>query len=353
LQLTSEPFGSMEDVPVDRYRLENDNGLAITVLSYGGIIQQIIVPDRLGQKENVALGFGSLPEYVPNPAYFGAIVGRSANRISNGRFELDGEEIQLTCNDGTNHLHGGDRSFSRRVWSVAPAESPGQIAVDLSLHSPDGEEGYPGNMDVSVRYTLTNQNEVRVKYRANSDRKTIVNLSQHSYFNLRGEGNGTALDHHIQISASQFIPVDKNLSPTGEIRSVAGTPFDFLESRPISSSIRSSYDQIRLGRGYDHCYAIDRPPEFKGALVPSAILFDPHSQRSLAVKTTEPGLQFYTGNFLDGSDIGFSQRAYRQGDGIALETQHFPDSPNHPGFPSVVLGPGDTFLSETVYTFTW
>ncbi|CAN5694536.1 galactose mutarotase [soil metagenome] len=353
MQLTSKPFGSIDAEPAQRFMLANDNGLSMAVLSYGGIIQQINVPDRLGQCENVALGYGSLSEYVPNNAYFGALVGRFANRIAHGRFELDGEVIQLTCNDGTNHLHGGNRSFSRRVWTVAPAESPGEVAIDLSLHSSDGEEGYPGNLEVEVRYALTNDNEVRVKYRAHSDRKTIVNLSQHSYFNLRGEGSGTALDHHVQINASRFIPVDESLNPTGEIRLVAGTPFDFQESSPISRGIRSSYDQIRLGRGYDHSFVIDRPPESEGVLIPSATLFDPASHRSLSVKTTEPGLQLYTGNFLNGSDIGFSKRAYRQGDGIALESQHFPDSPNQPGFPSVVIEAGETFTSETVYEFTW
>jgi aldose 1-epimerase len=349
-----ESFGDVEGQPVDFYRLTNANGMEITVLTYGGIIQSISVPDRDGTFANVALGFDNLDDYVARSPYFGCIVGRYANRIAKGRFTLDGQEYELAINNDPNTLHGGEKGFDKQIWATNGPEmvSDGQ-AISLSYTSPDGEEGYPGTLDVTVTYTLTDADEIRIDYLATTDATTVLNLTNHSYFNLAGEGSGTIFNHELMLNAPEYTPVDETLIPTGEIAPVAGTPFDFTTAKPIGQDIRDASDeQILIGRGYDHNFVIDRSDVAEGELAMVAQVTDPESGRMMEVHSTEPGVQLYTGNFLDGTFAGTSGMVYRQSDAFCLETQHFPDSPNQPDFPSTVLEPGDEFTSTTVYTFS-
>jgi aldose 1-epimerase len=349
-----ESFGDVEGQPVDFYRLTNANGMEITVLTYGGIIQSISVPDRDGTFANVALGFDNLDDYVARSPYFGCIVGRYANRIARGRFTLDGQEYELAINNDPNTLHGGEKGFDKQIWATNGPEmvSDGQ-AISLSYTSPDGEEGYPGTLDVTVTYTLTDADEIRIDYLATTDATTVLNLTNHSYFNLAGEGSGPIFDHELMLNAPEYTPVDETLIPTGEIAPVAGTPFDFTTAKPIGQDIRDASDeQILIGRGYDHNFVIDRSDVAEGELAMVAQVTDPESGRMMEVHSTEPGVQLYTGNFLDGTFAGTSGMVYRQSDAFCLETQHFPDSPNQPDFPSTVLEPGDEFTSTTVYTFS-
>ncbi|WP_426954454.1 aldose epimerase family protein [Muricoccus radiodurans] len=332
--------------PVQRLVLEAA-GLRVAVLTYGGILERLEVPDRAGRMDNVVLGLGSLAAYSRVSPYFGAIVGRYANRIAGGRFTLDGREHRLACNNGPNSLHGGNRGFDKHVWHVDDGD---RRQVQLSRISPDGEEGYPGTLQVSVRYALEADRTLRISYRAETDRPTVLNLSNHSYWNLSGEGSGTALDHELEIAADRFCPVDSTAIPTGELRPVEGTPFDFRRPTRIGARLRAADPQLLVGRGYDHNWAL-RDPVTPGPRL-AARLRDPASGRVLEVLTDQPGLQFYSGNFLDGSLVGPGGRTYRQGDGLALETQHFPDSPNHPHFPSTVLRPGETFRSSTLLRFS-
>ncbi len=351
--ISSVPFGDVDGQSVDRYTLTNANGMEVTIMTYGGIVQSIRVPDRNGQMANVALGFATLDEYVEGNPYFGTITGRYANRIARGTFVIDGQRYRLALNNGENHLHGGEVGFDKVVWGATrvPNAADG-VALRLSRISPDGEENYPGTLSVEVTYTLTNANELRIDYRATTDAPTIVNLTNHSYFNLAGEGSGSILGHELQLMASSYTPVDETLIPTGEIASVAGTPFDFTQAKPVGQDIRSDHEQIVIGRGYDHNWVLDRPSPDDKSLIVAARLRDPASGRTMEVRTTEPGIQFYSGNFLDATTIGTSGRPYRQSDGLALETQHFPDSPNQPTFPSTELRPDGEYTSTTVYAFS-
>jgi aldose 1-epimerase len=343
-------FGELADgTGIEKWTLTNANGMSVSVLTWGATIQSVLVPDRDGQVANVTLGFADLAGYI-DPAYlagnpfFGATVGRYANRIGGGSFTLDGETFKLSQNEGQVTLHGGSHGFDQRVWSATRVDD----GVRMSYTSADGEQGFPGTLEVSVTFTFDERNALRLDYAATTDRPTVVALTNHAYWNLSGEGSGTASDHLLRIDAGHYTPVDATLIPTGAIEEVAGTPFDFREFHPIGERVRDEHPQLGIGRGYDHNYVLNPGDGLRTA----AVVRDPASGRELTIETTEPGLQFYSGNFLDGKLRGGSGRTYRQGDAFALETQHFPDSPNQPGFPSTVLRPGETYVSTTTHVFT-
>ena len=345
-----EPFGAMPDGQVvERFTIVSPSGVSIAVLSYGGVIQSILLPDRRGELADVALGYDTLEEYRADRSYFGALVGRYANRIRGARFSLDGREYVLAANADGNQLHGGIRAFDKVVWSVEPMELHGDPALRLVHVSPDGDEGYPGTVQVEVVYAFTRDDALEVSYRAMTDAPTPINLTQHSYFNLAGAGAGDILGHELELAASRFTPVDAALIPTGELRRVAGTPFDFSTPERIGARIDVPDEQLRLAGGYDHNFVIDRAASSE--LVLAARLTHRESGRGVDVHTTQPAIQFYSGNFLDGSVRGKGGVPHRYRSGLALETQHFPDSPNHPAFPSTILRPGETFSSRTVYQF--
>ncbi len=338
--------------PVYEYTLDLNAGLQVRLITYGGIISAVDAPDRAGAVRNVALGFDNLLAYETHNPYFGCVAGRYANRIAKGRFTLDGKVYQLAANDGPNHLHGGPRGFDKVVWQVArEIAGPGEQGVELHYLSPDGEEGYPGNLDVAMTYRLTARNELRIDYRATTDAPTIVNLTNHSYWNLAGEGSGPIFDHLLQINADAYTPTDATAIPLGELAPVAGTPFDFRQPKPVGADLHSDHEQIAFALGFDHNFAIRRPSPGDTSLVQAAVLSDPASGRTMEVWTTEPGIQFYSGNYLTGANYGPSRRPYRQSYGLALETQHYPDSPNRPDFPSAVLRPGQVYASATSYRF--
>jgi aldose 1-epimerase len=354
---TVEPFGSTPDgTDVERWTLTNGD-MTVRVLTYGGVIQTLEVPDEDGEVENVVLGFEDLAGYVSDDdPYFGSLIGRYGNRIAGGTFELDGETYELPLNNGPNTLHGGPDGFDDRVWTATSIGDDDVAGLELELVSPDGDQGFPGTLTATVTYTLDADSRLTVHYEATTDAPTVVNLTQHTYWNLAGEGSGTIYDHELQIDASGYTPVDETLIPTGEIASVEDTPFDFRESTAIGERIRDNDQQLLYGQGYDHNWALDRSDngaregsDSEDALEEAAVLHDPDSGRTLTITTTEPGLQFYSGNFLDGTLVGTSDRIYRQGDGLALETQHFPDSPNQPDFPSTVLRPDEVYDSTTVF----
>jgi aldose 1-epimerase len=347
-----EVFGELEDgTVVHRYTLANDHGMRVRILTYGAIVQTVEVPDRHGQQANVALGFATLNQYAnSNTAYFGAVIGRYANRIARGTFTLDGRTYHLPINDAPNSLHGGSLGFDQRVWTAAQVHDRDAMGLRLRYASPAGEMGYPGTLVAEVRYSLGRWNELRVDYRATADAPTIVNLTNHSYFNLAGEAAGTIEGHELELNAAHYTPVDATLIPSGEIAPVVDTPFDFLSPHHIGERIRQDDEQLGFGKGYDHNFVLNRPPRSR-KLLWAARVTDPNSGRVLEQFTREPGLQFYSGNLLDGTLIGTSGQAYCQHGGLALEAQRFPDSPNHPNFPSTELRPGQDFRSTTTYRF--
>ncbi|PYP60635.1 MAG: galactose-1-epimerase [Gemmatimonadetes bacterium] len=352
-----KPFGATaRGEAVSVYTLKNAHGIELRVLDYGGIIVSLRVPDRNGRLDDVVLGFDSLGDYERGSPYFGALIGRYGNRIARGRFTLDGRTYTLATNNGPNHLHGGARGFDKVVWAAAPFERGDSVGLVLNYTSPDGEEGYPGTLRATVTYTLTNANQLIFDYHATTDRATPVNLTQHSYFNLAGDGKGDILGHVVTLNADRFTPVDSTLIPTGEIRSVAGTPFDFRTPTAIGARIDRDDEQLRNGRGYDHNFVLDKGGiGGKGGIgediTLAARVYEPTSGRVMEISTTEPGLQFYSGNFLDGTLRGKQGVVYRHRYGFAMETQHFPDSPNKPAFPSTILRPGEDYRTRTIYRF--
>lgn len=332
---------------IQEFTLKNKSGMTVRITNYGAIITSVMVPDRAGKLSDVVLGYNKLSDYLNanDKPYLGAVVGRYGNRIAKGRFSRDGVEYVLKTNDGENHLHGGFCGYDKRVWEVVSKGNP----LVLRYVSRDGEEGYPGEVDLTVTYTLTEKNEIQVDYKATSTKPTPFNPTQHSYFNLKGEGEGTILDHVLTINADRYTPVDKGLIPTGELAPVEGTPFDFRSPKAIGRDIGAQHQQLEFGLGYDHNWVLTRKSD---GMELAATLFEPASGRVLEVLTTEPGLQFYCGNFLNGTLVGKAGKAYVHRGGLCLETQHFPDSPNQPNFPSTWLEPGKEFRSSTIFRFS-
>jgi aldose 1-epimerase len=351
--VTKSSFGTLPDgTAVDLYTLTNAHGVEMRVTNYGAIIVSLKVPDKAGALGDVVLGFNRLEDYVKDSPYFGAIVGRYGNRIGGAKFTLDGKTYKLTANDGVNTLHGGLKGFDKLVWTATPVDRPEGAALQLSLTSKDGDEGYPGTLQLTVTYTLTDANALIVDYLAKTDKATPVNVTQHSYFNLAGEGIGTIDNHVMQIHADRYTPVAKGLIPTGELASVVGTPFDFRTPTPIGARVGADHPQIALGGGYDHNWVINWPAGMAAdKLAPVLRVTEPTTGRTLEVESTEPGVQFYSGNFLDGHLVGKSNRPYVKRAAFAVETQHFPDSPNKPDFPSTIVRPGKDYQSQTVFRF--
>jgi aldose 1-epimerase len=342
------PFGQLPDgTAVESFTLRNAHGIEVKAITYGGIIVSLRVPDRAGKLEDVVLGYDDLAGYLRQSPYFGAIVGRYGNRIAKGRFTLDGKTYTLATNNGPNHLHGGVKGFDKVVWKGEPASTGDAASVTFRYTSTDGEEGYPGTLSARVTYTLTDRDELSFEYSATADKATPVNLTQHSYFNLGGAGHDI-LGHELTLDADRFTPVDATLIPTGRLAPVSGTPFDFRKPTAIGARIGQDDEQLRHGGGYDHNFVLNRKGD---GLVHAARLVDPRSGRTLDIQTTEPGVQFYTGNFLDGTITGKGGVVYKKRWALCLETQHFPDSPNQPGFPSTILRPGKEYRSKTVLTF--
>lgn len=338
-----------EGKPVSLYTFENRYRMKVTLTDYGAAVVSLWTPDRNGKLDDVVLGFSSLEDYLKHPFFFGCTIGRYGNRIAYGRFQIDGQEVVLACNNRLHHLHGGIRGFDKVVWEAKEISSDQGEGIAFSYLSPDGEEGYPGNLRVSVLYLLTDQNELKIEYIATTDKKTVVNLTNHSYFNLLGEGNGDILDHELMINAHHFTPIDETVIPTGELRPVSGTPFDFTHSKPIGKHIQESDEQLFYGKGYDHNFVLKTKNDNTLGLV--AYVHEPSTGRVMEVYSTEPGVQFYTGNFLDGTFKGKKGISYHQRSAFCLETQHFPDSPNKPNFPSTLLSPEEVYKSTTIYKF--
>jgi aldose 1-epimerase len=334
--------------PVESYTFASAAGIEVCVLTLGAIVQALRTPDRGGAVDDIVLGHDDAAGYFASGAYFGAVVGRYGNRIAHGRFTLDGVEYQLARNDGPHHLHGGPLGFDKAVWQAHAFVEEDARGVRLSHRSPAGDQGYPGTLDASVTYTLTDDDELVVEYEATSDHATPVNLTQHSYFNLAGSRAETILDHELQINADRYTPVDATLIPTGELASVANTPFDFRTPTKIGARINEKHPQLGFGKGYDHNYVLTRTG---GGLMEAARVYEPVTGRTLTISTTEPGIQLYTGNFLDGTLTGKGGRVYPHRSGFCLETQHYPDSPNKPNFPSTVLKPGAEYKTQTVFAF--
>jgi aldose 1-epimerase len=348
--ITKSAWGQMPNgTKLDLYTLKNKNGMEVRITNYGGIITHLTAPDKDGKYEDVVWGFDSIAGYLTPPPYFGAIIGRYGNRIAKGKFTLDGKTYSLAGNNNGNHLHGGLKGFDKVVWTGEAMEKDG--ALKLTYLSKDGEEGYPGNLSAEVTYTLTDDNALKIDYKATTDKATVVNLTNHSYFNLGGQTDKDILSHELMLNADRFLPVDKGLIPTGELRPVAGTVFDFTKSTPIGQRINDPKDeQIKLGGGYDHAWILNHPEITTSRL--AAVLTETTSGRVMEVHTTEPAIQFYTGNFLDGTLKGKNGIVYKKRSALCLETEHYPDSPNQPKFPTTVLKPGETYKTQTVYKFS-
>ncbi len=350
VEVTKKPWGKTPDgATVDLFTLRNARGAEATITTYGGIVVTLLMPDRNGKMGDVVLGYDNLQGYIDKTPYFGCLVGRYGNRIGNAQFTLDGTTYTLAKNDGPNSLHGGVKGFDKVVWSGRAVESKDGAALELTYLSKDGEEGFPGNLQVTAVYTLTNNNELKLDFSATTDKPTVCNLTHHSYFNLRGQGDGDILGHELMIHASRITPIDKTLITTGEYMPVEGTPFDFRKPTAIGSRINEPDTQLQYGPGYDHNWVIDKPA---GQLGVQATVYEASTGRVLDVLSDEPGLQFYSGNFLDGTITGKGGVVYQQRTGFCLEPQHYPDSPNKPQFPSVVLSPGEVYQNTIIYRFS-
>lgn len=348
LSFSKTTFGTTPDGDVDLFSLKNKNGMEVKITNFGGIITSIIVPDRNGKMADIVLGFDTLSQYLESHLYFGAIIGRYGNRVANGRFKLDNNEYTLVKNNGENHLHGGTKGFDKVIWEAREIHYQNNIGVEMTYTSPDMEEGYPGNLEVVVQYALNNDNQLFIAYKARADKKTLCNLTNHSYFNLAGEGNGTILNHELTVNAHQMTPTDEGMIPTGELQSVKETPFDFEYATAIGKRIDEDNQQLKNGNGYDHNFVLNKRKNNERA----AALFDSKSGRFMEVFTSEPGMQVYTANWLDGSLVGKSGKPYLKRGAICLETQHFPDSPNQPNFPSTLLEPNELYSTLTTYKFS-
>src|SRR6266480_1641524 len=343
-----ESFGEVDGKPVELYTLTNRKGAEAKITTYGATVVSLKVPDRNGKSDDIVLGFDNIDGYLQGTSFFGATIGRYGNRIAKGRFTLNGVEYKLATNNEPNHLHGGNKGFDKVIWNAKPFNVKGGAGLALNYLSHDGEEGYPGNLSVTVSYTLTDNNELKISYAATTDKDTVVNLTHHSYFNLAGQGSGDVLNHQLMINADRFTPTDAGSIPTGELRSVKGTPFDFTQPTKIGARINQDDEQLKLGKGYDHNYVLNGKT---GTMRKAAQVFESTSGRTMEVWTTEPGVQLYTGNFLDGAK-GKSGKVYQFRNGFCLETQHFPDSPNKPSFPTTVLRKGITLRTQTIYKFS-
>jgi aldose 1-epimerase len=345
-----KPFGKVDGKNVELYTLTNANGLTMTAINYGGIVTSFLVPDKTGKMGDIVLGHNDLESYVKNNPYFGAIIGRYGNRICKGKFKLDNKEYSLSINNGENSLHGGDKGFDKVLWNAKEVKTGDAVGVEFNYLSKDGEEGYPGNLNVTVVYWLTNRNEFKIDYSATTDKATIVNLTQHNYWNLSGESSGDVLSQELTINADTYTPVDAGLIPTGALDPVKGTPMDFTKPMTIGSRINADFEQLKFGKGYDHNWVLNKKKQ--GTMTHAATLYDPKSGRVMEVSTIEPAMQFYSGNFLDGTIKGKSGKPYPFRGALCLETQHYPDAPNKPSFPSTELKPGQKYSSTTVYTFS-
>ncbi len=350
MSISKTDFGITQDGQKAKlYTLTNANGMVVKITNYGGVITELWVPDKNGNPGDIVLGFDTLAEYEKDSPHFGCIVGRYANRIANGKFTLDGKEYTLAVNNGKNHLHGGIKGFDKVVWDAHSFENKDGVGLRLHYLSKDMEEGYPGNLDVYVTYTLTNDNEIRIHYEATTDKPTVCNLTNHTYFNLAGQGYPTNAENQLMLNADNFTPIDEGLIPTGEIRSVKGTPMDFTKLTPIGKNIDADDEQIKFGGGFDHNWVLNKKSD---EMLLAAKVFEPTTGRVMDVYTTEPGIQFYTGNFLDGTLKGKDGKVYPHRSAFCLETQHYPDSPNKPSFPSTVLRPGEKYETTTIYKFS-
>ena len=349
MKIDKEAYGEVDGKPVDLYTLTNANGVEMKVTNYGGIVTALKVPDKHRNLGDVVLGYDNLQDYVKSNPYFGCIVGRYGNRIGKAKFTLNGVGYTLAQNNGDNSLHGGIKGFDKVVWDAQAMVGADSVSVEFKYMSKDGEEGFPGNLSVTVTYALTNDDELKIDYLASTDEVTVVNLTHHSYFNLAGAGSGDILGHELMLAADKFTPVDEGLIPTGELRPVAGTPMDFTQPTVIGDRINQDYEQLVFGKGYDHNWVLNSDG---GSMALAASVYEPKTGRMMKVYTTEPGMQFYAGNFLDGSNIGKGGKAYEFRNGFCLETQHFPDSPNKPDFPSTVLKPGEEYKTTTIYKFS-
>jgi len=350
LKIIEKPFGKANGIACDLYTLTNAKGMSMSVTNYGGIVTALSAPDKNGNFADVALGYGDVESYVRNNPYFGAIIGRYGNRIANATFTLEGVKYNLAANNGLNNLHGGTKGFDKVVWGVKERKAADSVGLELSYISKDGEEGFPGTLKATIVYWLTNANEFKIEYSAITDKTTVVNLTQHSYFNLAGEGSGDILNHEVMLNADRYTPVNENLITTGELASVKKTPMDFTTATKVGERINADFAQLKFGNGYDHNWVINQ--KSPGRMTLAATVREPKTGRFMEVFTTEPGVQLYCGNFLDGTAIGKSGKPYAFRNGLCLETQHFPDSPNRPEFPSVALKPGATYKTTTVFKFS-